>query len=402
MRKGRAPCCDKGDLKKGPWTPAEDMKLMAYIHKHGHGNWRAMPKQAGLLRCGKSCRLRWINYLRPGIKRGNFTREEEETIIKLHESLGNKWSKIASNLPGRTDNEIKNVWNTRLKKRATLKGTNPSIQQRKESQSLSSSKSLLSDSNQRELVGQEEQVISTVDFDGASEESDVERVEIKKEPIDEKIEILIEPNVDMWDMLEDNSTKSLDTINGKDESTWHVHLKERFGSKCDLINVPTVELNKSSSSSISNGSWPIDVGRIGTKGKAYPPFKLERSSDEMGPKEMPHGPYGGLPENPNPDFWDILKDGLSFFPPNVGPTHVMEDYHSIKNSEKEEPRGEGDGKRWITYLEKELELWTPDGDHHRSPSKGAIEPTAPSCPYYDAKLVNEVDPIIAYFQMQLN
>ncbi|CAI9784042.1 unnamed protein product [Fraxinus pennsylvanica] len=70
----------------------------------------------GLLRCGKSCRLRWINYLRPDVKRGNFTPEEEETIIKLHNSFGNKWSKIASHLPGRTDNEINNVWNTHLKK----------------------------------------------------------------------------------------------------------------------------------------------------------------------------------------------------------------------------------------------------------------------------------------------
>ncbi|CAL5069734.1 unnamed protein product [Urochloa decumbens] len=122
MGKGRAPCCAKVGLNKGSWTPEEDMRLIAYIQKYGHANWRALPKQAGLLRCGKSCRLRWINYLRPDLKRGNFTAEEEETIIKLHAMLGNKWSKIASCLPGRTDNEIKNVWNTHLKKRVSPPG----------------------------------------------------------------------------------------------------------------------------------------------------------------------------------------------------------------------------------------------------------------------------------------
>ncbi|KAK7278404.1 hypothetical protein RJT34_23432 [Clitoria ternatea] len=113
----RAPCCEKMGLKKGPWAPEEDQILISYIQQHGHGNWRALPKQAGLLRCGKSCRLRWINYLRPDIKRGNFTAEEEESIIKLHEILGNRWSAIAAKLQGRTDNEIKNVWHTHLKKR---------------------------------------------------------------------------------------------------------------------------------------------------------------------------------------------------------------------------------------------------------------------------------------------
>ncbi|GMH27977.1 hypothetical protein Nepgr_029820 [Nepenthes gracilis] len=113
----RAPCCEKTGLRKGPWSPEEDKILTGYIRLYGHSNWRALPKQAGLLRCGKSCRLRWTNYLRPDIKRGNFTAEEEDAIVKLHEELGNRWSIIAANLPGRTDNEIKNVWHTHLKKR---------------------------------------------------------------------------------------------------------------------------------------------------------------------------------------------------------------------------------------------------------------------------------------------
>ncbi|CAA7051571.1 unnamed protein product [Microthlaspi erraticum] len=122
---GRSPCCDENGLKKGPWTLEEDEKLIDHIQKHGHGSWRALPKQAGLNRCGKSCRLRWTNYLRPDIKRGNFTQEEEETIINLHSLLGNKWSSIAGNLPGRTDNEIKNYWNTHLRKKLLQMGIDP-------------------------------------------------------------------------------------------------------------------------------------------------------------------------------------------------------------------------------------------------------------------------------------
>lgn len=114
---GRAPCCEKTGLKKGPWSSEEDQILISYIQQNGHENWRALPKLAGLLRCGKSCRLRWINYLRPDIKRGNFSKEEEQTIIQLHQMLGNRWAAIAVKLPGRTDNEIKNLWHTQLKKK---------------------------------------------------------------------------------------------------------------------------------------------------------------------------------------------------------------------------------------------------------------------------------------------
>ncbi|XP_027349838.1 myb-related protein 306-like isoform X1 [Abrus precatorius] len=114
---GRPPCCDKEGVKKGPWTPEEDIILVSYIQEHGPGNWRAVPTKTGLSRCSKSCRLRWTNYLRPGIKRGNFTEQEEKMIIHLQDLLGNRWAAIASYLPQRTDNDIKNYWNTHLKKK---------------------------------------------------------------------------------------------------------------------------------------------------------------------------------------------------------------------------------------------------------------------------------------------
>ncbi|WMV28408.1 hypothetical protein MTR67_021793 [Solanum verrucosum] len=122
---GRSKCCDEEGLKKGPWTHEEDQKLLSFIDKHGCGSWRGLPAKAGLQRCGKSCRLRWINYLRPDIKRGKFSLQEERTIIHLHALLGNRWSAIATYLPSRTDNEIKNYWNSRLKKRLTKMGIDP-------------------------------------------------------------------------------------------------------------------------------------------------------------------------------------------------------------------------------------------------------------------------------------
>ncbi|KAF0892226.1 hypothetical protein E2562_014817 [Oryza meyeriana var. granulata] len=130
---GRSPCCchDAG-VKKGPWTEEEDRALVEHIKKQGGhvGSWRSLPRAAGLNRCGKSCRLRWTNYLRPDIKRGNFSDDEERLIIRLHAALGNKWSTIATHLDGRTDNEIKNYWNTHIKKKLLRMGIDPATHQR--------------------------------------------------------------------------------------------------------------------------------------------------------------------------------------------------------------------------------------------------------------------------------
>lgn len=122
---GRHSCCLKQKLRKGLWSPEEDEKLLNYITRFGVGCWSSVPKLAGLQRCGKSCRLRWINYLRPDLKRGMFSQQEEDLIISLHEVLGNRWAQIAAQLPGRTDNEIKNLWNSYLKKKLMKQGIDP-------------------------------------------------------------------------------------------------------------------------------------------------------------------------------------------------------------------------------------------------------------------------------------
>ncbi|KAG6605484.1 Transcription factor MYB48, partial [Cucurbita argyrosperma subsp. argyrosperma] len=108
-------------IRKGPWTEQEDIQLICFVGLFGDRRWDFIAKVSGLNRTGKSCRLRWVNYLHPGLKRGKMSTQEERLVLELHAKWGNRWSKIARKLPGRTDNEIKNYWRTHMRKKAQEK-----------------------------------------------------------------------------------------------------------------------------------------------------------------------------------------------------------------------------------------------------------------------------------------
>nr|POE64009.1 transcription factor myb48 [Quercus suber] len=105
-------------IRRGPWTEQEDFKLNCFVGLFGDRRWDFIAKVSGLNRTGKSCRLRWVNYLHPGLKQGKMTPQEERLVLELHSKWGNRWSRIARKLPGRTDNEIKNYWRTHMRKKA--------------------------------------------------------------------------------------------------------------------------------------------------------------------------------------------------------------------------------------------------------------------------------------------
>ncbi|MCO5564564.1 hypothetical protein L7F22_018228 [Adiantum nelumboides] len=108
-------------MRKGLWSPEEDEKLKRCISKYVNGSWNDIAKKAGLQRCGRSCRQRWLNHLRPGLRKDKFSKDEVKQVMELQARLGNRWSEIAGHLVGRTDNEVKNLWNTVIKRRLILR-----------------------------------------------------------------------------------------------------------------------------------------------------------------------------------------------------------------------------------------------------------------------------------------
>ncbi|KAJ3680737.1 hypothetical protein LUZ60_017015 [Juncus effusus] len=332
MGRGRAPCCAKVGLNKGSWTPEEDMRLIAHIRKYGHSNWRALPKQAGLLRCGKSCRLRWINYLRPDLKRGNFTNEEEETIIQLHKSLGNKWSKIASSLPGRTDNEIKNVWNTHLKKKLTSKGAT-----KETPASSSSSVTTNSVANNSDVIKNDNENTSK-DMTNTS----VDKSDIPMQPSDDLnltdftvTSPLIEPywmdNNNIWEM-------DMDTI------PW-------MASPCSSsLEEPQVTTNRIvSNQEISTCKDPLDIqGETMIEPDMY-------NLMELG---------GGVSGMDGYDHLCNISDDLFGWNPDLLKPNFDEGGELKEKSELD----------WSEHLERELGLW--GGETHEENQENQIDPVS--------------------------
>ncbi|PON89067.1 MYB transcription factor [Trema orientale] len=259
---GRQPCCDKVGLKKGPWTAEEDKKLINFILTNGQCCWRAVPKLAGLLRCGKSCRLRWTNYLRPDLKRGLLSDHEEQMVIDLHAQLGNRWSKIASHLPGRTDNEIKNHWNTHIKKKLKKMGVDPlthkplsTVTDQSQSQSQSQSQH---QQNQDDQVAQQTGTASSEVID-QSKENTAETTSFQSSSVTEPKDELAENSNSPTSALIVVDEDGMELINSG-LSTDEVPLMEPQEMMMSVVSSfpMSFDATTSSSSSSSSNSNPSD------------------------------------------------------------------------------------------------------------------------------------------------
>ncbi|XP_049380486.1 transcription factor MYB48 [Solanum stenotomum] len=199
-------------MRRGPWTEEEDVQLLFYVKLFGDRRWDFLAKVSGLKRTGKSCRLRWVNYLNPDLKHGKMTPQEERLVLELHSKWGNRWSRIARKIPGRTDNEIKNYWRTHMRKKAQEQRRKSSISP----SSSSSSSSITHEENERNFY--DTGGIKVLQVEGEKKSSDQEQhgKSMKVYSMDE-----------IWkdiELLEENEEKMNKPIMGSISPLWDYSL----------------------------------------------------------------------------------------------------------------------------------------------------------------------------------
>ncbi|XP_006363368.1 transcription factor MYB48 [Solanum tuberosum] len=199
-------------MRRGPWTEEEDVQLLFYVKLFGDRRWDFLAKVSGLKRTGKSCRLRWVNYLNPDLKHGKMTPQEERLVLELHSKWGNRWSRIARKIPGRTDNEIKNYWRTHMRKKAQEQRKKSSISP----SSSSSSSSITHEENERNFY--DTGGIKLLQVEGEKKSSDQEQhgKSMKVYSMDE-----------IWkdiELLEENEEKMNKPIMGSISPLWDYSL----------------------------------------------------------------------------------------------------------------------------------------------------------------------------------
>ncbi|GLJ07977.1 hypothetical protein SUGI_0078900 [Cryptomeria japonica] len=295
-------------MNKGPWTPAEDLLLKNQIKLQGERHWNSIADKAGLKRTGKSCRLRWMNYLRPTVKRGHISADEEELIIRLHKLLGNRWSLIAGRMPGRTDNEIKNYWNTHLSRKVGRKDPKRTKQGYKHHVGAATHLQLSSDQNEQVCSEAErgrtdvDNIIATNELMGSAESEDYSVCIVKDHTsfsYEEIESFLVETDRDIqWNISSNWGSANYKQFNGYEESLVQdasIGMEQIKDVTNDANNIYHVDSLPNSSSLLSGLIYPPNIYCLSPdisfnmiSSEPWFPYTAEEISNNSSPQEEIH------------------------------------------------------------------------------------------------------------------